>query len=103
MLRAIFNAFRIREIRNKILFTLGILAVYRLGANITIPGVDASKILEQVESGIMGMMDLFSGGALGNFAVFSLGIMPYITASIIMNLLQVVIPKLAQLSKQGEA
>ena len=102
MLRAIFNAFRIKEIRNKILFTLGILAVYRLGANVTIPGVDASKILEQVESGIMGMMDLFSGGALGNFAVFSLGIMPYITASIIMNLLQVVIPKLAQLSKQGE-
>jgi len=103
MLRAIITAFRIREIRNKILFTLGILAIYRLGANITIPGVDAEAILSQVETGVLGMMDLFTGGALGNFAVFSLGIMPYITATIIMQLLQVVIPKLEQLSKEGEA
>jgi preprotein translocase subunit SecY len=102
MLRALLTAFRIREIRNKILFTIGILAIYRLGANITIPGVDASVILAQVETGVLGMMDLFAGGALGNFAVFSLGIMPYITATIIMQLLQVVIPKLEQLSKQGE-
>ncbi len=102
MLRAIINAFRIREIRNKILFTIGILAVYRFGANITIPGVDATKILSQVETGIMGMMDLFSGGALGKFAVFSLGIMPYITSTIVMQLLQVVIPRLEQLSKEGE-
>ena len=102
MLRAIVTAFRIREIRNKILFTIGILAIYRLGANITIPGVDANAILSQVESGVLGMMDLFAGGALGKFAVFSLGIMPYITATIIMQLLQVVIPKLEQLSKQGE-
>jgi preprotein translocase subunit SecY len=103
MLRALLTAFRIREIRNKILFTIGILAIYRLGANITIPGVDATVILAQVETGVLGMMDLFAGGALGNFAVFSLGIMPYITATIIMQLLQVVIPKLEQLSKQGEA
>ena len=102
MLRALITAFRVREIRNKILFTIGILAIYRLGANITIPGVDANVILEQVETGVLGMMDLFAGGALGNFAVFSLGIMPYITATIIMQLLQVVIPKLEQLSKQGE-
>ena len=92
MLRALLTAFRIREIRNKILFTIGILAIYRLGANITIPGVDAGVILAQVETGVLGMMDLFSGGALGNFAVFSLGIMPYITATIIMQLLQAVIP-----------
>lgn len=102
MLRALITAFKIREIRNKILFTLGILAIYRLGANITIPGVDAEAILSQVETGVLGMMDLFAGGALGNFAVFSLGIMPYITATIIMQLLQVVIPKLEQLSKEGE-
>lgn len=102
MLRAIINAFRISEIRNRILFTIGILAVYRFGANLTVPGVDASKILEQVETGIMGMMDLFSGGALGNFAVFSLGIMPYITSTIVMQLLQVVIPRLEQLAKEGE-
>ena len=102
MLRALLTAFRISEIRNKILFTIGILAIYRLGANITIPGVDATVILAQVETGVLGMMDLFAGGALGNFAVFSLGIMPYITATIIMQLLQVVIPRLEQLSKQGE-
>ena len=103
MFRAIINAFRIREIRNRILFTIGILAIYRFGANITIPGVDTTAILEQVETGIMGMMDLFSGGALGRFAVFTLGIMPYITASIILQLLRVIIPRLEQLSKEGEA
>lgn len=102
MFRAIINAFRIKEVRNRILFTIGILAIYRFGANITIPGVDANKILGQVETGVMGMMDLFSGGALGKFAVFSLGIMPYITASIVMQLLQVVIPRLEQLAKEGE-
>jgi preprotein translocase subunit SecY len=100
--RAIANAFRIKEIRNRILFTVGILALYRLGANIPVPGVDPTKIFEQVEAGLMGMMDLFSGGALSNFAVFSLGIMPYITATIILQLLQVVIPKLEQMAKEGE-
>ncbi len=102
MFRAIVNAFRIKEIRNKILFTIGILALYRFGSVLTVPGVDPSKILEQVQTGVMGMMDLFSGGAMGRFAVFSLGIMPYITATIIMQLLQVVIPKLEQLAKEGE-
>ena len=102
MFRAIINAFRIKEVRNRILFTIAILAIYRFGANITLPGVDASKILEQVQTGIMGMMDLFSGGALERFAVFSLGIMPYITATIVIQLLQVVIPRLDQLAKEGE-
>lgn len=102
MFRALLNAFKIKELRNRILFTIGILALYRFGANLTLPGVDATVILKQVEQGIMGMLDLFSGGALGNFSVFSLGIMPYITATIIMQLLQVVIPKLDQLAKEGE-
>lgn len=102
MFRALLNAFKIKEIRNRIFFTIGILGLYRFGANLTIPGVDPTKILSQVESGIMGMMDLFSGGALGKFSVFSLGIMPYITSSIIMQLLQVVIPKLDALAKEGD-
>lgn len=102
MFKAILNAFRIKEIRNRILFTLGILALYRFGATLTVPGVDPSKIIEQVQTGVIGMLDLFSGGALGNFAVFSLGIMPYITASIIMQLLQAVIPKLEEWAKEGE-
>ena len=102
MWRAVVNAFRISEIRNRILFTIAILALYRFGANLTVPGVDPTAITQQVESGLLGMLDLFSGGALARFAVFSLGIMPYITSSIIMQLLQVVIPKLEQLAKQGE-
>ncbi|MBM3707570.1 MAG: preprotein translocase subunit SecY [Actinobacteria bacterium] len=102
MWRAIINAFRIKEIRNRLLYTIGILALYRFGANITVPGVDAAAITSQVQSGLLGMVDLFSGGALSRFAVFSLGIMPYITATIIMQLLQVVIPKLEQLAKEGE-
>ena len=77
--------------------------MYRFGANLTIPGVDATVITKQVESGLLGMVDLFSGGALSKFAVFSLGIMPYITSSIIMQLLQVVIPKLEQMAKEGES
>ncbi len=102
MWRAIINAFRIKEIRNRIFFTLAILALYRFGANLTVPGVDPTVITSQVDTGLLGMLDLFSGGALARFAVFSLGIMPYITSSIIMQLLQVVIPKLEQLAKQGE-
>jgi preprotein translocase subunit SecY len=102
MWRAIVNAFRIKEIRNRILYTIAILALYRFGANITVPGVDPNAITSQVQSGLLGMVDLFSGGALSRFAVFSLGIMPYITATIIMQLLQVVIPKLEQLAKEGE-
>lgn len=102
MFRALLNTFKIKEIRNRIFFTIGILGLYRFGANLTIPGVDPTKILSQVQSGIMGMMDLFSGGALGKFSVFSLGIMPYITSSIIMQLLQVVIPKLDALAKEGD-
>jgi len=102
MFRAIANAFRIKEIRNRIFYTIAILALYRFGANITIPGVDANVVTSQVQSGMLGMLDLFSGGALAKFAVFSLGIMPYITSSIIMQLLQVVIPKLEQLAKEGE-
>jgi preprotein translocase subunit SecY len=102
MWRAILNAFRIKEIRNKIFFTIAIIAIYRFGANITVPGVDATVITSQVQTGLLGMVDLFSGGALSKFAVFSLGIMPYITASIIMQLLQVVIPKLEKLAKEGE-
>jgi len=102
MWRAIVNAFRIKEVRNRILYTIGILALYRFGANITVPGVDAAAVTSHVQSGLLGMVDLFSGGALSRFAVFSLGIMPYITATIIMQLLQVVIPKLEQLAKEGE-
>jgi len=106
MLSVFRNMFRIRDLRHKILFTLGIFAVYRLGAAIPVPGVDLDRVREFADQaaagGIVGLLNLFSGGALEVFSVFSLGIMPYITASIIMQLLAVVIPRLQRLQDEGE-
>jgi preprotein translocase subunit SecY len=107
MIEALANAFRIPDLRRKILFTLGMIALYRLGAHIPVPGV-TSKMLETLASnvnasGALGLLNLFAGGALEKFAIFSLGIMPYITSSIIMQLLQAVIPKLEQWAKEGES
>ena len=107
MIQALANAFRIPDLRRKILFTLAMIGVYRLGAHIPVPGV-TSKMLETLasnvnSSGALGLLNLFAGGALEKFAIFSLGIMPYITASIIMQLLQAVIPKLEAWAKEGES
>ncbi len=107
LLKAFANAFRVPDLRNKILFTLLIIAVYRLGAHIPTPGIDVSaaqEIAAQASTGgALGFINLFSGGALTQMAVFALGIMPYITASIIMQLLTVVIPRLEAWSKEGES
>jgi len=102
MFRALRDAFKIPDLRKKLLFTMAILAIYRLGANIPIPGVSLEGLEQFFEGGIFGMLDLFSGGALSNFAVFSLGIMPYITATIILQLLQIIFPKLEKIAKEGE-
>jgi preprotein translocase subunit SecY len=108
MLSAFANAFRIPELRGKILFTLAIIAVYRLGSHLPVPGVDFDAVQSYLEnpaqdpSGAFTLINLFSGGALTQFAIFALGIMPYITSSIIMQLLGVVIPRLEQLQKEGE-
>ncbi|HEU4384776.1 MAG TPA: preprotein translocase subunit SecY [Anaeromyxobacteraceae bacterium] len=100
----IANIFRIPELRKRLLFTLGILAVYRLGIFVTTPGVDRVAMRRVVQStgGLLGLFNLFSGGALEQLSVFALGIMPYISASIILQLLTVVVPKLEQLQKEGE-
>ena len=106
MLSAFRNAFKIPDLRKKILFTLAIIAVYRLGSHIPLPGIDFNKVeevqREAAQGGIYGLINLFSGGALTNFAIFALGIMPYITSSIIMQLLTVVIPRLEAYAKEGE-
>ena len=105
MLRAFVNAFKIPDLRKKILFTLSIIAVYRVGSHVPIPNVDVDVLtrdVQQAQGGILGFINLFSGGGLGRLALFALGIMPYITSSIIMQLLTVVIPKLEQWQKQGE-
>jgi preprotein translocase subunit SecY len=106
VLQTILNSFTVAEIRKKLIFTAGILALYRLGAYIPSPGVDASAIQDGVNnvggSNILGFLNLFSGGSLSRLSLFALGIMPYITASIILQLLTVVVPSLERLQKEGE-
>jgi len=103
LLGSIANALKATELRTKLLYTLGMIFVFRLGAHIPVPRVNSEKFAELVSSGaIFGFFDVISGGALKNFSVFAMGIMPYINASIIMQLLTVVIPHLERLSKEGE-
>jgi preprotein translocase subunit SecY len=103
VLRAFLNSFRVPDLRAKILFTLFIIAIYRFGSFVPVPVVDVTLIANATSNNILGFIDLFSGGALSQFSVFALGIMPYITSSIIMQLLTVVIPRLQQWQDQGEA
>jgi preprotein translocase subunit SecY len=103
---AVANIFRIPDLRRRVLFTLGLLAVYRLGGHIPTPGIDAAKLEQFFQSAgagtVFGFIDLFSGGMLRRLTIFALGIMPYITASIILQLLTVVVPTLEKLQKEGE-
>ena len=104
MLSSLVQAFKVPELRKKILFTLGILVLYRFGAYLPVPGIPFQAFADSFsQQGVsMVMLDLFTGGALSNFSVFALGIMPYITASIIMQLMQGVIPAVGRWAKEGE-
>ena len=105
MIEAIKNMFSVKDIRKKILFTVGILLLFRIGTFITIPGLDKITINEQLgaaTSGIASMVNIISGGAFSRLSIFSMTIGPYITASIVLNLLQFVIPSLERLAKEGE-
>src|SRR5438128_7819081 len=102
----LFNAWRVPELRRRVIFTAAVLAVYRFGSWLPAPGIDPSAIKQYFSSNqgsILTLLNLFSGSALSRFSLFALGIMPYVTASIILQLLTVVIPKLEQLQKEGEA
>ena len=104
MLSNIKNIFKVQDLRNKILFTFMIVLLYRVGTAIRVPGVDPlaiEQLEEGAQGGVLGLFNLFSGGAFTSFSIFGLGIMPYITASIIMQVLGVVIPKLEELQQQG--
>src|SRR3954465_2350406 len=106
MLSWLSNAWRVPELRRRVLFTAIILALYRLGSWIPPPGVGSGQNEEEFNNQggtVLGLLNLFSGNALSQFSLFALGIMPYVTASIILQLLTVVIPKLEQLQKEGEA
>jgi len=105
MISTILSALTVKDIRRKVAFTAVILLLYRFGAHLYVPGVNAAAIKSNTSlsgSGIFGFLNLFSGGALSQLAIFALGIMPYITASIILQLLQVVVPSLEKLQKEGE-
>jgi len=108
VLKGILTALRLPELRKKIIFTVAILLLYRLGAYLPVPGIPFQEMLEAYgqaaqSSGALVVLNMFSGGALSRVSLFSLGIMPYITAQIILQMLQVVIPSLASLAKEGEA
>jgi preprotein translocase subunit SecY len=104
LLDALRNAMRIPDLRRKIIYTAAMLAIYRVGSFIPVPGVNAAALAQElgIDGGnIFGFLNLFTGGALARFTVFALGVSPYITASIVLNLLTIVIPKLEELSKEG--
>jgi len=106
IISSIQNIFKIPELKNRVLFTLALLAVYRIGCHIPTPGINGeelSKFLTEKGGALMGFFDMFSGGALSRVTIFALGIMPYISASIILQLLTVVIPAIGKLAKEGEA
>ncbi|MEX2349274.1 MAG: preprotein translocase subunit SecY [Flavobacteriaceae bacterium] len=100
------NIWKIEELRNRILITLGLLAVYRFGAQVVLPGIDASQLqglADQTDGGILGLLNAFTGGAFSNASVFALGIMPYISASIVVQLMGIAVPYLQKLQKEGES
>lgn len=105
-IETIKNIYKIEDLRKRILFTLGILLIYRLGVHIVLPGVDPTKLeglQQQTSEGLMGLLDMFSGGAFSQASIFALGIMPYISASIVIQLLSVAIPYFQKLQKEGES
>lgn len=100
------NIWRIEDLRNRILATLSLIMVYRIGAHIVLPGIDPNQIgqlSEQTKDGIMSILNMFSGGAFANASIFALGIMPYITASIIVQLLGMAVPYFQRLQREGES
>jgi preprotein translocase subunit SecY len=103
-IRNVLNAFKLPDLRRKILFTVAMLVAYRLAAHVPVPGVDADALKQLFESNqLLGLLDMFSGGAMSSLSVVALGVYPYITASIIMQLLQPLIPPLQRLAQEGEA
>jgi preprotein translocase subunit SecY len=105
-INTIKNINKIEELRSRILYTLGILLIYRFGAHVTLPGINPNLLeglQKQTQDGVMGLLDMFSGGAFSNASVFALGIMPYISASIIVQLLGIGIPYFQRLQREGES
>jgi len=105
-IETIRNIFKIEELRSRILYTLGIILVYRFGSYIVLPGIDSAQLAglkQQTSEGVLGLLDMFSGGAFSNASIFALGIMPYISASIVIQLLTIAVPYFQRLQKEGES
>ena len=102
MLGSFQNAFKVGDLRTKVLFTLGMFLVFRFGCHIPVPGINPEVFTKLLDNQLFGFFDLISGGAFKRFSIFAMSITPYINASIIMQLLTVVIPRLEQLQKEGE-
>ena len=106
LIQTIKNIFKIEDLRARLLYTFGIILLYRLGKYVTLPGIDPSQLANlrhQTNSGLMGLLDMFSGGAFSQASIFALGIMPYISASIVVQLLGIVFPYFQKLQKEGES
>ena len=106
LIETIRNIFKIEELRNRILYTFGLLLIYRLGSFVVIPGINPealANLQDQTQGGLLGLLDMFSGGAFSNASIFALGIMPYISASIVIQLLGIAIPYFQKLQKEGES
>ena len=106
IIETIKNIWRIEDLRNRILMTFGILAIYRLGSFVVIPGIDPSQLAAlqaQTSDGLLGILNMFTGGAFSQASIFALGIMPYISASIVIQLLGMAIPYFQKLQKEGES
>ena len=103
MLKTVLNSLKEKDIRKKLFFTLGILIVYRLGAYITVPGINTAALTEVANSGLGSILNMFSGGGLTNYSLFAMGVSPYVTAQIVVQLLQMdIVPRFVEWSKQGE-
>ncbi|MCC6887541.1 MAG: preprotein translocase subunit SecY, partial [Hyphomicrobiales bacterium] len=103
MIEAVVSAFKIPDLRRKMLFTLGMLVLFRMIASVPVPGVNRDELADFIESNqLLGMLNLFSGNGLSNFSILALGVYPYITASIIMQLMTPIIPRLNELSNEGQ-
>src|SRR5664279_5600204 len=106
LIQTIRNIWKIEDLRKRIMYTIGIILIYRLGSYVVLPGVDPSMLASlqnQTKSGLLGLLNMFSGGAFSNASIFALGIMPYISASIVVQLLGMAVPYFQKLQKEGES
>ena len=105
-IETIKNIFKIEELRKRIVYTILLLLVYRLGSYVVLPGIDPTQLANlksQASTGLLGLLDMFSGGAFGNASIFALGVMPYISASIVIQLLGVMVPYFQRMQREGES